>query len=148
MLDARTGRGAFLAVADDLNEALGIGIRQRSQQHGVDDRGDGTGRADADSERQDRSDGEGTLPEEGANRDAEIGSQARQARIARLARCGVCLAQWPHGRRQCLRVEELADRRAEGLVRGRALGQEFVIALVEMLRELVDDLGLPRRIET
>ena len=33
-----------------------------------------------------------------------------------------CLAQWPHGRRQCLRVEELADRRAEGLVGGRTLG--------------------------
>ena len=49
-------------------------------------------------------------------------AQSRQARIARLARCDACLAQWPHGRRQCLRVEELADRRAEGLVGGRTLG--------------------------
>ena len=82
------GRAALHAVADDLDDALGIGIRQRSQQHGVDDRGDRTGRADADGERQDRSDGEGALPEEGANRDAEVGSSVapgadREARAVR-----------------------------------------------------------------
>jgi hypothetical protein len=59
----------------------------------------------------------------------------------------VGLPQRPHGRCQCLRVSQLADRRAEGLVGSRTLGQEFVITLIEMLRELVNDLGLPGRIE-
>ena len=60
-------------VLPDHDEAIGLRIGQRTQQHAVDDREDGRVGADAERERRDRDDGESRLAAKGPEGELQIG---------------------------------------------------------------------------
>src|SRR5262249_27978262 len=111
-------------------------------------RKDGGRRADAEREDEERADCETWRRHEGPNGVAQINEDTvereRTRRTRRWKRTPVSLPQRTQKRREA-RAAELGQGDARRLVRPVPAREELTPAIVEMLRQLLDDLGLARR---
>ena len=144
---------AFTVVTED--ETLRLRHRQRAQQYRI-DQGENRGiGADSERQRQDGRGGEAGIPAQHPRRIHEVlpriaGQPARRT-AGRNGRGLRSLTQRPHLARQQIvgadLVVDLGQRQAHRLVVRRAAGPQLLVAVVEMLRQLVDDFALARRTE-
>ncbi len=88
--DARPGRKVLLAL--DHDQPIGIAIRQRPQQHAVDDAEDRRRGADAERERQRARDGEALAAQQAARGNAKSASTSMAAVLGPVANPAICPA--------------------------------------------------------
>jgi len=132
-----------------IDEAVPVGDGQPLQQRGVDQAEDRGVRADAEREREDGRDGKSRLFAQHPRRVAyvvpEIREQAPPVHSRSDRRRQLCLTKRSHVPRERVGLEQLFDRQTKRAVLTLAVGAQLVEPLVEMLRELFDDFGLPGR---
>ena len=131
------------------HEPVRIAERKRLQQHTVDDAEDGCRRADPQRQREDRNAREpGLLPED-ARGVAKTLHEGREHVFRCRSRCDwrrcLRLPQRRHVIRQDLLALELLQVQLRGLVRRRPTCDQLAPAVIEVLRELLDDLALAGR---
>ena len=134
-----------------VDEAFALRYRQALEERGVDEAEDRGVGADAQRQRQHGGDGESRLLAQHAGRVAQVVKDAAEAaaprRSVRQRRRNARLPQRAHPSRQRIRAVELLEREPPCVFRRGALRAQLPVAIVEMLRELLDDLGLARRAE-
>ena len=136
----------------DPHELVGVRIRQRLDQHGVDDAEDRRGRADAERQREDRSDGEGWLLPQHARGipqvHPDIAEHVAGRQLPGVMGTGACACcSGAMVLRQQVPLPELGERQTRGLVLRRAARHQLAPAVLEMLRQLFDNLVLAGRRE-
>ena len=101
--------GVLASRRDDAIEILRA--RQRIEQHAVDEAHDRGHRAEREGERRDRGEREGLLPQQAAERVAQVGSQLIEAKAQRRGRRLRAIVASHRPITPCLRVLCVADRR-------------------------------------
>ena len=144
-----TARGRRAALGEH-HQPIRVAERQRTEQRRVDEREDRAVRADAQGERQDRDGREAGLPAKGAGGIAEVVPELGQYRPAgghagRRWRRHVRLAKLTHVAGERIGVVEFQRRHTPCVGVARAGGTQLLVALIEMLGKLLDDLRLARR---
>jgi len=133
-----------------VDQPIAIGHRQALQECGVDDGEDGGVGADAEGERQDGGGGEAwPLPQHArgvAEILADVGQGGSSGYTRRDGRRCVRLTEGAHVHCE-RRLGQFLQRQAGCLRIADTLGAQPVVALVEMLRQLLHDLGLASGIE-
>ena len=145
----RVGEHAADAAAVDVDEAIPVGDGQMLKQRRVDEAEDRGVRADAEGECQDGGEGKARLLAQHARGVArvqpEIGDQESPLGPWCDGRREPRLAQGRHIARERVGFEQFVNRQAKRHVVALAVGAQLVEPFVEVLRQLLDDLGLARR---
>jgi hypothetical protein len=125
--------------------------RKRLQQHTVDDAEDSRRRADPECKREDRHGREPRLLPERADDVPQVVPQASKHVFSRGAECDrqrrMRLPERRHMLRQDISAPEFSERQLHGLIRQRAADDQLAPSVIEVLRELLDDLAFASRRE-
>ena len=134
-----------------LYELFGLGDRKAAQPDRVEQLEDRRVRADAEGEREDRDDGEARLEEEPPRAVAEVLAEAGEEDPPPVSgggtRDGAGGGSDSFSRGAERGAGELLQRRSGARRREPPAGQQLRVAVVEVLRDLLDDRRLARRIE-
>jgi len=133
------------------HEALGFPERKRAQERGVDQGEDGAVGADAERDGEHNHCSEAGLAPQHSDGVAQVLPELGRGPPAWHAGRGrgldVCLAQGSHVAGQRVAVEQFVHRKTPRVGFAASAFSELVVSLVEMLRQLLDDLCLAGRTE-
>ena len=118
-----------LQVAPDHHESIRVAVRQRPQQHAVDDGKDGGVGTDAEREGEQHDDREPGIPAQGAEGITHVGRDQLRPQPGSPGSNGV----------------HVVGHRAERVVVRRAGGAQIAVLIVEVLAKLLGDVVWPLR---
>jgi hypothetical protein len=134
------------------DQLVGVRVRQGLQQHAVNDAEDRRVRADAEGEREDGGRRETGLLPQHANGVAHVLQEIlKETTLRRTFRDGErhgCLAKAAHVPCERVRLAQLFERESARVGLADAGIAELLIPLVEVLRQLFDDLGFASRAQS
>jgi hypothetical protein len=136
---------------DDPDQRVRFGIGQWPDEHAVDHSENRRGRTNAERQHQDGCGGKSGLFPQGTRCVPHVLRQIVERQTGRRTRDRdrptACLTQRSHVIGERVVLLQLFERELPGIVVTHAIGAKLLVTLVKMLRQLLDDFTLARRVQ-